>query len=330
MEHYKIDELELKNDSEEEQSRTRNIFEDLKNRIDNGIYLLEREKTFFCTCLKLSSYESDGKLTDYKICNDFIFRELYLTYFHNNLSGPFHKAVKGRLVQVSFTEQANDFKKLIQISNEWEKIITLTNHKDQILKEISVETIRDLKSLKKKYSGLNKIFKKQKDDYSLKKDKLILQSKFIFMLILEVIQNNPPENFEIPFCDEIIEFNLFSLVHIINRHYAEPIKDNSQKTYHYDNFYPSELHIDLKNILTEIDTLKVIDIKNTDNIIFVYNNVVYQLYIQKRFKQVKGIGNVEILRVQTFYPIYETDKTQQINDEFTLTKINDVLQVYHK
>ena len=330
MKHYDIDELELKNDSEEEQIRTRNIFEDLRNKIDNKEFLLEREKTFFCTCLKLSSYENDGKPSDFKICDDFVFRELYLTYFHNNLSGPFYKAVKGRIVEVSFTEQAKDFKKLIQISREWEKVITVSNHTDQILNQISIETLRDLKSLKKKYSGLNKIFKKQIDDFNLKKDKLILQSKFIYMLILEVIQNNPPENFEIPFCDEIIEFNLYSLVHIINRHYAEPIKDNSQKTYHYDNFYPSELHIDLKNILTEIDSLKVIDIKKTDNIIFRYNNVLYQLYIQKRFKQIKGQGNVEILRIQTFYPIYEKNRIQEINDKFTLTKINDMLQVYHK
>src|SRR5690606_29341508 len=97
-------------------------------------------------------------------------------YFHNNLSGPFYKAVKDRIVEVSFTEQAKDFKKLIQVSDNWEKVITINNHKDQILNEISIETLRDLKSLKKKYSGLNKIFKKQKDDYSLKKDKLILQS----------------------------------------------------------------------------------------------------------------------------------------------------------
>lgn len=327
---YNIDELELKNDTEEEQLRTREIFENLKLRAESNSEFLEREKNFFCTCLKLSSKENDRKPTDFSICENYIFKELYLTYFHNNLSGPFYKAIKGELVEVSHNEKVYDFKFLTSISKKWEKMISVTNHSDQVLREISIETNRDLKQLKKKYSGLSKIFRKQQDDYELKKDKIILQSKFIYLLVIEVIQNNPKEDFEIPFNNEIIEFTIYSLVHIISRHYAEPIKGNEEKTYHYGNFYPTELHIDLKNILIKIGKLKKIDINETDNIIFIFKDTYYQLYIQKRNKQIKGKGNVEIFRIQTFYPIYEKRKTEEIKRVLNLVQIDKNLSVFAK
>ncbi|MCC5918301.1 MAG: hypothetical protein JJU02_13360, partial [Cryomorphaceae bacterium] len=198
------------------------------------------------------------------------------------------------------------------------------------LREISIETNRDLKQLKKKYSGLNKIFRKQQDDYGLKKDKIILQSKFIYLLVIEVIQNNPKEDFEIPFNNEIIEFTIYSLVHIISRHYAEPIKGNEEKTYHYGNFYPTELHIDLKKILVQIGNLKKIDINETDNIIFIFKGTYYQLYVQKRHKQVKGKGNVEIFRIQTFFPIYEKEKVKEIKSTYNLIQIDEDLSVFTK
>ena len=44
---FKVAELNLKNDSEEEQVRTRKIFEELKERVKNGQHLSEHEKVFF-------------------------------------------------------------------------------------------------------------------------------------------------------------------------------------------------------------------------------------------------------------------------------------------
>ena len=45
---YEIEDLDLKNNSEEEQLRTRLIFEDLKLKAQNGVSLTEHEKDFFC------------------------------------------------------------------------------------------------------------------------------------------------------------------------------------------------------------------------------------------------------------------------------------------
>ena len=327
MKHYEVSELNLKNASEEEQIRTRIIFEDLRERARKNEILLEREKDFLCMCLKISNLE-DGNREEFSACENSIFKELYLTYFHNNLEGPFFKASKGKAIEVSEIEKAKDFKTLMNISDSWLKQLEIENHKEPVLQELAIETRRDLKKLNQKYSGLNKIFQKQKDDYKLKKDKIILQSKFIFLLVKSVVENNDNKDFEIKFSNEIIEFGIYSLVHIVSRHYAEPIKADEDKTYHYDNFYPTELHLDLKDILTEIDKLNKIDINKTPNIVFKFKNVIYKLWIQKRFKQVKGEGNVEIFRIQTFYPIYSETELKEISENCTEYKISENLKVF--
>lgn len=328
--HYTLDELDFKNVSEDEQIRTRKIFEDLKEKASKGQELLQREKDFFCTCLKLSQWD-DGKIKDFETCKDYEFKDLYLTYFHNNLEGPFVKVHKTEVVEVSKQEKIKDFTYLMKVADEWIKQIEIDNHTDPVLQELGIETRRDLKILNQKFSGLNKIFRRQKDDYKLRKDKLILQSKFIYLLVKSVIENNESQDFEIPFSNETIEFTIYSLVHIVSRHYAQQIKQNDDKTYHYDHFFPTELHIDLRNILLEIDKLNLININQTDNIIFNFKGVIYKLYIQKRFKQVKGVkGNIPIFRVQTFYPLYSPENLEMLNKEYTKIKINDDLSLYYK
>lgn len=328
MKHYTVKELDLKDGSEEEQIRTRAIFEDLKLRTNTDKKFLERERDFLYIGLKLSDL-NDGKPEDFEVCSDSIFKELYLTYFHNNLSEPFYKHKKGRgIVVVGYQEKISDFKVLMKISDSWYEIIKIENHKDQILQELSIETRRDLKTLDTKYSPLVRKFRKNQDEYRLKKDKIILHSKFIYLLVKSVIENNDSEDFEIPFANQVVEFTVYSLIHIVSRHYAEPIKDNSDKTYHYENFYPTELHIDLKNILMEIDKLQLVNLDETDNVMFKFKNVIYKLYVQKRYKQVKGQGNVEIFRVQTFYPIYSEIETKRIEESFNEISINEDLSFF--
>ncbi|AZJ36443.1 hypothetical protein D6T69_13295 [Tenacibaculum singaporense] len=327
--HYSPEELDFKNGSEGEQIRTRKIFEELRQRAINGENLLEREKEFLCLGLSLS-LKDDGKPQNFDFCDDFIFRELYLTYFHNNLEGPFYKARKGKIVEVSLNEQTKDFKTLQKVINGWSKGIEIINHTDQILQEIAAETRRELKDLEKKFPRLSRNFKKVKKAYELQKDKIILQSKYIYHLTKSVMEDYDKSEFQIPFSGQTIELTIYSFVHIINRHYAAKIKDKPEKTYHHKNFYPKELHIDLKNILIEIDKLKKINIDNTDNIIFSFDNVVYQIWVQTRIKQVKGEGNVNFKRVQSFYPIYDKEKLKEINSNYELIKISDKLEVYIK
>ncbi|WP_294733874.1 hypothetical protein [uncultured Flavobacterium sp.] len=327
--HYTVQDLEIVNGfKEEEQIRTRKIFENLKLRASNNGKFLEREKDFLYTGLKISLLD-DGKTEHFDACVDPIFKELYLTYFHNNLSEPFYKHKKGKgIVEVSEFEKLKDFKTLISISGEWYEAIKKENHKDLILQELSIEARSNLKDFETRYSPLLKKFKKGQDDYRLQKCKIILHSKFVYLLVKSIIENNNNEDFKIPFSNEVVEFTLYSLVHIVNRHYAEQIKNNPNKTYHYENFYPKELHVDLKNILIKIDEFELINLDKTDNVIFKSNNVVYKLYIHKRYKQVKGQGNVKIYRIQTFYPIYSNIEKQKISEHYREVSVDGDLSFF--
>lgn len=330
MKHFSPDELEFKEDSFAEQVRTRKIFEELKKRAIAGKSLLEREKRFLCVGLKISYIETDGKPEDFKFCDDFIFRELYLTYFHNNLSGPFHKAKRGKIVEVSEREQIKDFKLLQSFSNKWQKEIEFTKHKDQVLQELASETRKDLKELDKKYPKLVRRFRKQQDKYRLQKDKIIMQSKFIYHLTKNVIEDYDKKEFEIPFSGQTVELTIYSFIHIINRHYSEHIKDKPDKTFHYDNFHPKELHLDLRNILTEIDKLNLINLNETDNLIFEFKDVVYHLWFKKWLKQIKGKSDVEINRIQSFYPIYDESVISEINSDYEKVELSEKLKAFIK
>ena len=75
MKHYNVSELNLNNASEEEQIRTRTIFEDLREKAKNNELLLEREKDFLCMCLKISDW-NDGKREDFLACENELFPKL--------------------------------------------------------------------------------------------------------------------------------------------------------------------------------------------------------------------------------------------------------------
>jgi hypothetical protein len=330
MKHFQPEELEFKNDTFIEKRRTRKFFEELKKRAIEGKFLLEREKRFLCIGLKISKIIDDGKPENFRFCDDFIFRELFLTYFYNNLSGPFNKHKNGKMVEVSKNEQINDFKQLQIFSNKWQKEIEITNHKDQVLQELAIETRKDLKELDVKYPKIIRNSRKQESKYLLQKAKIIMYSKFIYLLIKSVRQDYPQSEFEIPFSGQTIEFTIYSFIHIISRHYSADIKDKPDKTYHYDYFHPKELHIDLRKILTEIDKINLIDINETDNIVFEYKGVIYHLWLQKKIKQVKGKENVNFNRVQSFYPIYNENKIIQIQSEYNKVELGEKLKVFVK
>ncbi|WP_424495371.1 hypothetical protein [Salinimicrobium sp. GXAS 041] len=328
MKHFTEEELEFyfDRDSEEEQTRTRKIFEKLRDRAKGGKTLLEREKEFFCLCLKLSDYEDDGKPEDFEVCNDFRFKQLYLTYFSSGLkSDEVYKADKGKVYLVPLNERIKDLKYLTSIQKIWLKEIEKTNHTDQILQLLAAETRQDLKRIKKEAGTL--FFRKQKEQYAFKKEKQILHSKFLYLLVKKTIQNHDESDFNFTFMAKNVEIDAYSLIHIINRHYAEVIKDNPQKTYHIEDFDPELLHIKLKDILKEIEE-KSIPIKNPEKFAFRYKNVDYRIWIKKRVKYEKGIGKIEFYRLETFYPIADKSEIEDLNNNYDLVEVSPELQTY--
>ena len=325
---YNIEDLDLKNDSEEEQIRTRKIFEDLKVKAQKGEELTEHEKDFFCQGVKLSQLD-DGKIEDYNCCGNFKFKHTYLSYFHDLTGYGSYQKVRGtELYTPQRPEIENDLKFLESDVSQWNATISKTNHSDDLLQQISKETRNDLKTIEKNKGRL--LFRRDKAKYMLNKRATLLQSKYIYCMALQIFEMFDKQEFIIQLNGFNIEINEFSIIHIVNRHYSEITKSNPTKSFHNEDFEPRYLNKQLGVIFNQIDESGIYQGQSINKIAFKYKNVDYQIWINERDKQIKGKGNVKYNRLETFYPITDTSELSKLNSDFALTKINDDLSVYIK
>lgn len=319
--------LEIRNDSAEESIRTRKIFLDLKSKAIKGETLTEHEKEFFCQGVRLSLL-NDGLETDYPCCANVIFKIKYLYYFHD-LTGAstYQKPENGKLVDIPKEEAQRDLNYLINEAKEWMTEIQKTNHSSELMQQVSKETREQIKILDNSPEFKNDIFSKGTFRYKYKLWGLLLMTKYAYLVCLEIIEtlNEFPYKFKIN--SKSIEFDEFSLIHIIIRHYAELTKQyETGKSYHNVDFHPRQLALDLESIFHMIEA--VIPIENLNNIVFEYKNQIYEIWINERNKSKKGVGNVKVLRLETFYPIQDKDRLKYILETFTSHYINDDLEYY--
>lgn len=324
---FDIEELQVKSDDITEQIRVRKIFELLKDKCRNGKALTEHEKNFFCNCLKLSKL-GDGKCEDYSCCDNFIFKETYLTYFHDLTGGSeFHKIQGRKVYKVDPSEAQTDLKYLYQISDEWELIIQKTNHSNQLLQQISTETRNELKILSQLPEVTNGFWRKGSNLYIFKERAILLNSKYIYCKALEIFEILKPADLILEINETQIEFNDYSLIHILNRHYSEIIKQyNTRKSFHNEDILPEILSTQLKDILKRIDNTKLLQGRPIDFICFQFKTIDYVIWTSVRTKSTKG-KNIDYRRLDTFYPINDTEKNK-LNSNFNLTKIDETLSVY--
>ncbi len=324
---YDIENLDLKNDSEKEQTRTRAIFEDLKEKAVNNEQLTEHEKDFFCLGVKLSEFD-DGNTDDYECCKNFKFKHTYLSYFHDLTGFGTYQKVKGtELYNPQKNEIENDLKFLRSEATNWNKTISKTNHSEELLQQISKETRTELKKIEKPKGGL--LFRKDKEKYILDKKVTLLQSRYIYCTALQIFEMFDNQEFIIQLNRNDIEINEYSIIHILNRHYSEITKSNPMKSFHNNkDFEPKYLNKQLGDIFKTIDESGVFRGHSINKIAFKYKNVDYQIWINERDKQVKGKGNVKFNRLETFYPITDKAELLKLNADSDLTQINDDLGVY--
>jgi hypothetical protein len=134
---YDRDVLDLKDNSDAEQIRTRKIFEDLKEKAKRDEKLTEHESDFFCQGVKLSLLD-DGKIEDYNCCSNFKFKTTYLVYFRNLIGTGVYEKVKGTsLYNPDYNEITKDIEYLKRVESEWLSTINITNHSDELLKQIT-------------------------------------------------------------------------------------------------------------------------------------------------------------------------------------------------
>jgi len=318
---FEIEDLDFKDNSDDEQIRTRKIFEDIRERAINGDKISEHEKEFFCLGVK-ASIKNDGKLEDYPCCENYIFKSLYLCYFRD-LTGQatyykwkYEKSeneIRCLDYVVDDKEKNEDLDRLFAITSEWKEIICKPNHSDKLLQEISTETRKELKLL-----GTEK---------KSRKVSILLQSKYIYctaLLILEEFKND----LSFVLNNQTIEIDEYSIVHILNRHFSNIVKQNPNKSYHTRDFQPKYLTKQIKNIIELIDSSGHYKKDSIKNIYFGFREKDYAIWTKEATKQERGKGNIKYNRLETFYPIEDKTELEKIRQEFTPIKINSEIYVY--
>jgi len=325
---YKREELTLKDDSLEEQIRTRDIFENLKDRVTKGEKLSEHEKDFFCQGVKLSHFD-DGKIEDYDCCSNYKFKITYLAYVHDLLGFSSYQKVKDTsLYHPDRKEIDKDINYLQKVASDWQKVINTSNHNDELLQQVSKETRVDLEAIEKSKGRL--LFSRDKLKYILDKRATLLQSKYIYCMALQIFEMFDKKEFILNLNGEEIEITEFSIIHILNRHFAKITKPNSAKSFHIEDFDPKYLNKQLKFIFDEIDNSGFLQGKMINKIAFRYEGVDYLIWVNKRKKQVKGKGNIEFNRLETFYPVVELKDINDLNSNYELKGIKENLSIYVK
>jgi len=323
---YNIDELDLKDNSPREQERTRIIFEDLKEKALNREELTEHEKDFFCKGIRLSN-RNDGKIEDYECCSNFRFKITYLAYFQDlSGEGSYHKFKGTSLYRPSKKEIDNDINYLKKAASNWKDVIEKTNHSDELLKQISKETRDELKNLNDQTDTL--LFKKQKQKYKLDKRAILLQSKYIYCMALQIFEMFDSDDFVLSLNGESIEITEYSIIHILNRHYSKITKPFSDKSFHIEDFEPKLLNKQLKEIFNIIDESEVYNDEPINKIAFRYKKVDYLIYVNQRTKQISGRGNVIYNRLETFFPVEKQEEKNDLSQNYILERINEDLSVY--
>lgn len=313
---YDISELDIKDDSNQERLRVSNILKTLENKIESQESLTEHEKNFYCTFLKT---QDDGysKIKECEYCNNFTFSLIFLSYFHDLTgNGEYYKTNNQSTYIPSKEEVENDITFLKSISDTWLGVIQKTNHTEELLQQISKEARNDLKKL---------------DDNNTGKLKAILYSKYLYCYSKKKLEVFEEEGLTLILNEKNIEITEYSIVHILNRHFSKIMKENSDKSFHNQNFHPEFLNIQLIDIFKKIDESKYLEKSTINKIAFHYKNVDYQIWVNERQKQISGIkGNIRYHRLESLYPIENQNDISKLNQNYTVNKINDDLSVWVK
>lgn len=328
---YKSSDLMIKDDSDEEQIRTRNIFLDLKKEATKNGKLSELEKEFFCRSLRYSLL-NDGSVSDFPCCQNYIFKDLYLTY-ENDITGAgeYNKLYKTGILSVPIDERNKDLEQIITFAKEWEKVIRKTNHQDTLLQIAAKEARETIKLLdaQPEFDPANNPFAKGSFKYKYKLWDICLYSKYLYLMALEILQSNENGALLFDLCGKEIEMNAISIIHILQRHYGMRAKKfDTQKTHFHSEFSPRELPKRFKDIFKIINDSNTIELRDIFKLPFVYKSKEYIIWIKEDFKQLKGQGNVNYYRISSFYPIGDDEVLNEIKENFDLIPLTNDLSIY--
>jgi len=304
---YNPEELEYYLRKSEDVAKSDHVFFDLLERAKQKD-LSYTEAKYFCKILK-HTYVNYGIPQDFDVCHEHIFNDLYRVFYKD-----FHgiTELKDKWGKFLSAEQKRDGLKQLEIYyKEWQEILESKNT-DDFTKQVAKETRNEIKSLSRNpLFYLSGVFYKS-NLFMSKHKATYLRSRYLRNMMFEHIDRYGEETI-INFDNRSIEFNLYSLVHIYFRHYAQIIKQTElEKSFHNDDIHYSHIGIQLKDILEKIDGLKI-KLDSERSLVFKYKQRLYCLWISpEKFKSAKGVsGMKKYFRIDTFYPVENQDELEK-------------------
>lgn len=214
----------------------------------------------------------------------------------------------------------------------WAKICVNDKHSEQSLQIITKETRDTLKKANIELYIENKL------DSNLNQDmfKGLLKSYYIFHEAKKILENidsnNQPKEFTLN--GKTIELNLYSLIHILNRHFAELISSQSistTKSFHNPKVEPNKINLFIEYLFEQIRKKGLetkIEIKSNEPILFNYFGNDYAIY-PKEYKYDK----LKII-IETFFIIESTNDNakrliERIKDSL-IFGLDENLNIYMK
>lgn len=236
------------------------------------------------------------------------------------------------LISIEKCEIERDKQFLEKYALNWAKTCNNERHSDESLKIISKE-VRETLILKNIKSYIEDNL-----DVHVKHDVFIglLKSCFVFYearkIIEEIVANKQPKEFELN--GKSIELNLYSLIHIINRHYGKSISSSrifTDKSFHNTKIHPSKVNLFINRLFDNLrkkELDKLIEFKNDEEIIFNYYEHNYVISIGEY------INDKSKIIIKTFFIIDPTkDEAKRLIDKIKVSKVYDLdgdLKIYIK
>jgi len=309
-----------------ENGPSRKIFIELLGKSKKKESLSYAEAEYLCNGLTFTK-KVDGKPSDFQVCDDYLFRHLYLRYVFD-LNGV-TSIKKNRTEDTPVSEKRLEVEKLEKLSQQWEIVVLQSNHPNQALNYLAKETRSDIKDLESQPEFNDYGFLRRCNHFDFRKKRIVLHSRFIYCKYQEIMSELDESDKCFVLNGSEIEFNEYSFIHILSRHYAEIIKQTpNNKTYHIPDFSPDEIVLQLKGIFGEIEASGRFKGQSIHEVNFRFKGNLYRIWINERIKSIKGKGNVKFNRLETFFPVGDPEMLQDLADNFIEERLTNDLNIF--
>ena len=258
--------------------------------------------TFKSTYYKRNENKRIGETVDYREIKSLNNQE-----FNSNNAEKFRQfRIDNQFIILVETTEINTDKLFLEnFAMNWAKICVSDRHSDENLQIISKET-RDIL-----YKKNIELYLENKLDSNLKQDtfKGLLKSYYIFHEAKKNLENidSKKQLKQFTLNGKTIELNLYSLVHILNRHYAELISSKSiskTRSFHNTKVDPTKINLFIEYLFGRIKEKgleSVIEIKSNESILFNYFGKDYAIFPREyKYNKLKII-------IETFFIIESTN-----------------------